>query len=367
MTTDAIRDALLALRDPHSGCWCSGVGGHSSVCLQAMDALDPGAAERAHKVWLAEEMAYRERLAETVNHIYCIASDLSGIIDSGDSSDVFSDLQGFANNRAFGLYHHNGGVDVTGAAYVVASGVATITETAHGLLIGDTVVFSASTGQSIDGINTVATVPTTSTFTVATTAVNDTAQTVAYYARYDFPECRWVGRQLPTEPGEEDWAFKELKGQEATPEALLSLTQQQTVKGKNGRVYTTIGSLGANQIGKMFSGRFIDTQIGIDWMDARFGEAIMQRRLNSPKIPFTQAGINSLLPDIVGVIRTAEENGLLGIIADSTSGETFRITMPQIGDISSADKVTRTLPAIEITVQLAGSIINFTLDIAALV
>ena len=62
MTTMAIKDALLALRDPHSGCWCSGVDGHSTLCLQAMDALDPGAAERAHRVWFAEEMVYRERL-----------------------------------------------------------------------------------------------------------------------------------------------------------------------------------------------------------------------------------------------------------------------------------------------------------------
>ncbi len=305
-------------------------------------------------------------LAATVNHIYGTASELSDIITSA-IDDLFSDLEGFANNRTFGLYHHNGGVDVTGAAYTVVSGIVTVTETAHGLLIGDTVVFSNSSGTSIDGVNVVATVPTSSTFTCTTTAADGGPLTVDYFARYDFPECRWVGRQLPTEPGEEDWAFKELKGQEVTPEALLTLTQQQFAKGKNGSVYTSIGGIGATQIGTMATGRFIDTQIGIDWMDARFGEAIMQRRLNSPNIPFTQAGINSLLPDIIGVIRTAEENTLLGIIANSTSGETYRITMPQIRDVSSADKVTRTLPAIEITVQLRGSIINFTLNVAALV
>ena len=301
-------------------------------------------------------------------HIYIPGSELSGVPDSGDSSDIASDFQTAGYVRSGVMYHHNGGVDVTGAAYVIADGVATVTETAHGIRVGDSVVFSSSSGASIDGTNTVATVPTANTFTVTTTAADEAGpDTVDYYARYDFPEVRWVGFMLPTEPGEEDWAFKELTGQVPTPLSLLTLTQQQTVKSKNANIYTSIGGLGATQIGTMGSGRFIDTQIGIDWIEARLGEALMQRRINSPKIPYTQAGINSLIPDMVGVIELGASNGLLSVIATSTSGEIYQIVMPQLINISQADKIARNLPAAEVTVQFAGSIVTFNIDVAALI
>ncbi len=175
-----------------------------------------------------------------------------------------------------------------------------------------------------------------------------------------------MGHMLPSTVGAEDWAYKPLTGQEPTPLSLLTLVQQQTVRGKNGNVYTTIGGIGATQLGKMGSGRFIDVQVDIDWLEARLGEAIMQRRISSPKIPYTQAGINSLIPDLVGVIEQAERNGMLGVIATSTSGEIHQIVMPQLADISATDKGNRNLPAATVTVQLAGSIITFNIDVAAL-
>lgn len=305
--------------------------------------------------------------AATYAHIYIPCSEDVGIFDSGDSVDIASDLEGFAYNRTGLLYHHNGGVDVTGASYTIVSLIVTITQASHGLRVGDLITFSNSSGESIDGNNTVATVPTDGTFTCVTTAGDAGPLTVDYFARYAFPEARWVGYMLPTEPGEEDWTFKPLTGQTPTPLSIITLAEQQAAKAKNANIYTAIGGVGATQIGVMASGRFIDTQIGMDWLEARLGEAVISRRINSGKIPFTQAGINSLIPDIVGVIEQGERNGLLGVIADSTSGETYRITMPQIGDVSAADKISRTLPVILVTVQLAGSIVQFSIDVTALI
>lgn len=303
----------------------------------------------------------------TYNHIYIACSEDVGIFDSGDSVDIASDLQGFAYTRTGLMYHHNGGVDVVGAAYTIVSNVVTITETAHGLRVGDLLTFSNSSGASIDGNNTVLTVPTTGTFTVAFTVGDAGPLTVDYFARYAFPELRWIGFMLPTEPGEEDWAFKPLTGQTPTPATLLTLAEQQTIKSKNANLYTAIGGVGATQIGTMASKRFIDTQIGMDWLEARFGEAIMNQRLNAGKIPYTQAGINGLLAPLVSVIEQGERNGLLAVIADSTSGETYRIILPNIANIPNADKVNRNLPAIKVTVQLAGSIITFNIDVTALI
>ncbi len=304
----------------------------------------------------------------TYRHIYIAASEDVGIFDAAVTIDIASDLSGFAYQRTGLLYHHNGGVDVTGAAYTITSLVITVVQTAHTLRVGDLITFDTSSGVDIDGNNTVLSVTDANTFTCTTTAGDEAGPvTVNYFARYAFPEVRWVGHMLPTEPGEEDWTFKPLVGQTPTPLTIISLSEQQAVKAKDANIYTAIGGVGATQIGVVASGRFIDTQIGIDWLEARLGEAIILRRINAPKIPFTQKGINSLIPDIVGVIELGERNGLLGVIANSTSGETYRIVMPQIADVSSADKITRTLPAIKVTVQLAGSIVNFSIDVTALI
>ncbi len=303
----------------------------------------------------------------TYNHIYIPCSEDIGIFDSAISIDIASDLQGFAYTRTGLLYSHNGGVDVIAAAGTVVSGVVTITETGHGLRVGDLITFSNSVTIAIDGNNTVATVVDTDNFTCTTTAADAGPGTVDYFARYNFPEARWVGFMLPTEPGEEDWTFKPLTGQTPTPASLLTLAEQQAVKAKNANIYTAIGGVGATQIGTMASSRFIDTQIGMDWLEARFGEAVMNQRLNAGKIPYTQAGINGLLAPLVSVVEQGERNGLLAVIADSTSGETYRIILPKIGDIPTADKTARNLPAILVTVQLAGSIVTFNIDVTALI
>ncbi len=306
----------------------------------------------------------------TYAHIYIPCSEDVAIYDSGDSTDIASDLGGFAYNRTGLLYSQDGGVDETAVSITVVSLVATVTQAGHGLRVGDPVTLSGANGTDLNGNHVVATIPLSSTWTFATTegdGADANNGAIAYFARYTFPEARWVGHMLPTQPGEEDWTFKPLTGQTPTPLSLMTLAQQQAVKAKNANIYTAIGGVGATQIGVMASGRFIDTQIGMDWLEARLGEAVMLRRINSGKIPFTQAGINSLLPEIVGVIETGERNGLLGVITGSTSGETYRITMPQIEDISAADKISRTLPAILVTVQLAGSIVTFSINVTALI
>ena len=60
----SFKEALEGLRDPGSGCWCSGVDGHSTPCLQAMEAFEPGAALSMHEEWLAKEARYLKRALE---------------------------------------------------------------------------------------------------------------------------------------------------------------------------------------------------------------------------------------------------------------------------------------------------------------
>ena len=86
------------------------------------------------------------------------------------ATDIASLLQAASYNRTGYLWHHQSGVDVTGAVYAIASGVITVTQASHGLEVGDPITFSSSSGVSIDGNNTVASVVDANNFTASTTA-----------------------------------------------------------------------------------------------------------------------------------------------------------------------------------------------------
>lgn len=298
-----------------------------------------------------------------------LCSEDSGVPNSAVTTDIASDLKALANNRAAYLWHHMGGVELTGINVTIAGGVATAVKTAHGLRVGDPIVLSGNAQSQANGAKTVLSVPDANTFTYDATGATDdaVADVQTAFARFTFPEARWAGYGLSAPVGAEDWAFKTLVGQEPTPTSLLNLAQQRTVRGKNGNIYTEIAGIGCTQLGKMASGRFIDTQIGMDWLETRLAEAIMAHRINAPKIPYTQEGINSLIPDIQGVVDLGVQRGLLGPIATSTSGEVSRIVVPVLEDISPADKAARNLPPMQVTVQLAGSIVTFNLDVTVLI
>lgn len=341
------------------------------------DSLD--AIALADSDWYGMAAAYRTEAdlleiaawleSQTIKHIAILCSQDAGVIDSGDSTDIASDLQGFGYDRTAYMWHHQGGLDAASLSITVASLVATVTSASHGLEVGDPVTVSGAAGADLNGNKTVATVPTDGTFTYVTSEgdgadVNNGS--IAYFARYTFPEARWLGYGLSEVPGKEDWAFKPLTGQTPAPTTAINQTQQGTAKGKNANIYTSISGLGATQIGTMASGRFLDIQTSIDWLDIRLGEALIRRRLNSPKIPYTQKGIDSLKPDLISVLQTANNNGMLGVITSSTAGEYWQITMPQRKDVSSADVTARNLPAIAIVVQMSGSIITFNVEVSAL-
>jgi hypothetical protein len=66
-------------------------------------------------------------------------------------------------------------------SFVVSSGVCTVTDTAHGLTVGQTVVISDSADlPGLNGPQVVASVPTANTFTFATTEADDTGHTLDY-------------------------------------------------------------------------------------------------------------------------------------------------------------------------------------------
>jgi hypothetical protein len=333
-----------------------------TAALDAIELLDPDwyalvAANRAE----ADILEIAAWIAAATNpHVYFACSEDAGVIDSGTTDDVLSDLQTLAYGRIGYMWHQNGGVDTTGTAIAVSSLVATVTEASHGLRVGDEVTVSGATPTELNGNVVVATVPTDGTWTYVTTATDGSATgTIDYFARYKFPEARMVGMGIPTVAGKITWFGKVLVGQTPTTTDLLNLTQQRTVKSKGGNIYTSIGGLGAVQTGQMVSGRFIDTQIGIDWIAVRLAEQINQRLLSTAKVPYTDAGIAVLRADITSVLQRGQVNGLLADrLTNDTQGRAWIIEIPALDDISLENRAARILPDVTVTVRFAGAVHN---------
>jgi hypothetical protein len=308
---------------------------------------------------LAAEISEIAAWCEANGKIYGACNEDADVLTAVDT-DIASLLKANAYDRTQYTWHHQGGLDVTGAGYVVASGVATITEVGHGLVVNDPVTFSSSSGASIDGNNTVASVPTADTYTVATTAIDEAGpDTVDYFANYIFPEAAWASLLLPTDPGSSTWKFHTLAGQTVSPTSALSPAEESIALGKNANLYTNLGGSGSTQEGVMASGRFTDIQRGIDWLEARIGEAITATLKaasdQGSKIPYTDAGVSAFEAVIASVLDLGFRNGLLGPLLDD-SGDIYRILIPKVADQQVNDRVARYFPGITAECQLAGAV-----------
>jgi len=162
-------------------------------------------------------------------------------------------------------------------------------------------------------------------------------------------EAAWVGKCAPETPGTITWKFKNLFGI-----IVDSLTDAQIAyaTGKNCNLYVNIGGLDITVEGNMSNSEtnFIDQQRGEHWLVARITEAVFAVLVNNKKVPFTNAGIDSVSAEILKVLRIGIANGLLSGDVSPT------VTAPDVSTISAANKTSRILPDIEFTGTLAGAI-----------
>lgn len=301
---------------------------------------------------------------ETKKKISIACSEDADVIAAG-SADLASLLKAAGYKRTAYLWHWQGGVDVTGASYTIAGGIATVTKNAHGLRVNDPVTFANSSGTSINGDNTVATVPTANTYTVATTAADFVGPgTVDYFARYTFPEGAWAGQELSSDPGSETWKFKQLAGILPSPRTSLSPAAESIAIGKNANVYTSLAQVGFTHEGVMAGGRFIDITRGIDWIEQNIQNEIADVLLNAPKVPYTDAGGSILQATIAKVMDRGVAIGLLGPLLDG-SGKFYNIFIPKVANQLPADRSARNFPGITVQAQLAGAVHSLAITVNA--
>lgn len=169
----------------------------------------------------------------------------------------------------------------------------------------------------------------------------------------DHPDAAWAGLILPRDPGSVTWKFKTLAGvtvDSLTPTEKLAVLRNEAGTGKNGNTYTRVGGVNITEEGNMASGEFIDVMRGVDFLHARIQERIYFRLVNLPKIPYTNAGVNVVLNEILAVLNTGIAQDILRADPAPT------VSAPDVQDIDPIDRANRLLPDIEFAAQLAGAI-----------
>lgn len=157
----------------------------------------------------------------------------------------------------------------------------------------------------------------------------------------------WAGVMLPTTPGSATWAFKTLAG---VPISVVTDGEATALEAKNANYYAALAGIGATFEGTTGAGEYFDVTRLVDWIYARTAESVVGSLLNSPKVPFTNAGIDTMVGLVKGVLLTAISNGGL------TDDPAPVVTAPTAQSVSAANKANRTLPDIRYQAVLAGAI-----------
>lgn len=175
-----------------------------------------------------------------------------------------------------------------------------------------------------------------------------TALIYAVNASAEWPDTAWAGPLLALDPGSITWAFKRVAGVTGSmfPSAAVSaleakrVTRIEIIQG----LARTIGGFTSD------AGAFLDVIHGLDWLKQRLAEDIFSRLVNSPKIPYTNAGIAMVESVIRARLQDAIEKN---VIADD---ENLTVTVPDVADTDETDRANRLLRDVYFTARLAGAI-----------
>lgn len=159
------------------------------------------------------------------------------------------------------------------------------------------------------------------------------------------PDAGWLGRMLPTGVGSATWKFKTLVG--ITSDNLTS-TQITFAQGKNANLYIPIGGVDVTTEGVVASGEYIDVTRFIDWLVATMEAAVYSVLINNDKVPYTNAGIAVVENAVRQTLQIGQDNGGLA--------PGWTVTVPDVANVSSADKAARVLNNVVFSAQLAGAI-----------
>lgn len=166
----------------------------------------------------------------------------------------------------------------------------------------------------------------------------------------DFVAASITGRMAPLEPGAGTWKFKGLTG---PAPVVMTATQRANLTGRGANSYETVAGVNITFEGTTAQWttaipKFIDSRRGIDWLDDDMSKGVFGLLQGNDKVPFTNAGIAMVEGEVRASLDRAERKGIID------SGWT--VTVPDISEVSAADKASRTLPDVKFEATEAGAI-----------
>lgn len=173
----------------------------------------------------------------------------------------------------------------------------------------------------------------------------------------EFADAAEMGKFLPYDPGTETWRMKELSG--PTVESYTD-TELTNMRDKYAHFLYDLG--GNNVVGgdaKTGSGEFVDVTRGLDWYESELQADLVDLVVGAKKIPYTNAGIALVQAKIEKRNAAGVARGLISPDPAPT------VTVPDIADVSTADKAARELSGVSSEFTLAGAIHHITVSVTA--
>lgn len=155
-----------------------------------------------------------------------------------------------------------------------------------------------------------------------------------------------MAESFPYNPGGQSWALKTISG---VSTVSMTTTEKSNVHGKYGNYYVALGGVNVTWEGKTASGEWIDTVRGNGWLISTMQADLYTLLVGTRKVPYTIGGLGIIQAAMQGTLQLAVKRGVL---VDGSTG----VTMPEIGDISDADKIARVLNDVTFFGQYAGAV-----------
>ena len=183
------------------------------------------------------------------------------------------------------------------------------------------------------------------------TIANTSNQTMIAYHPTDYLAEKSLAYMLTKEIGSVDLDGKAVPN---ISSSLINATEYATFKENNINVcIEKFGNLVVDG-GDMAGGEKIDIILSEFWIKIRMEEDLAMLKVNTPKIPYANAGV-ALLIDVASTrLKLATQQGIISL--DDDGIPEYEITYLPVADVPMADRANRKYDYVKWTARLAGSI-----------
>lgn len=174
----------------------------------------------------------------------------------------------------------------------------------------------------------------------------------------EFKSAAWAANRGVFQPGSTTWKFKSLRGVSPDNFTTQVLTN---LEGKNINSYVALGGTGINifQEGIVASGEYIDIMRGTDALTARIQQLVLTLLTTEGKVPFTDAGIETVGLQVERALNEYVNYGLLvgpEVTDDNDESLGPQVTVPTRAQTSASDRAKRQLNNVTFTANYAGAV-----------